>query len=630
MLRDIGLIDEKFVDEASEADEKENRKSSDDPAKLAAKRAAKKKRARVILAIAAALAVMFVLWLFVPLGVHYPDVSRYRDSEYYEIISSISRAEYLRTNTIYKNNFEKYIGSIRFWSMPMGEAKNDSAPTYGFYEGGAEPDGNGNYVETTDNQVRGVTEADKIKRSDRYIFHLTRDDNKSTLKAYTIEGENSRLAGDIEIGYGENYYIQDFEFYLSGDCRTATVILSCNRYDKPYRGMWYTFINSIDVSDPENMACTKTYTVEGYYLSSRITDGKLLVAVNNSKCAWYRSDNYDDPHAFLPEIYDGESTEILDADDIEVFEQSASEYTVICRFDEDTLELEDKLALLAYANVIYMTHDNMYVVNNFYDRERSSSTAEIIKVSVGGDKLECIGSALVDGTVLNQYSLDEYDGILRAVTTVGRFPDTSASLYCLDAASLDTLSAVRNFAPKGENVRSARFDKNAAYVCTSVQSKDPVFFFDLSDINNITYKDTGTIPGFSTSLVNFGEGYLLGIGRGENFGLKIEIYREGENSVEPVCAYTVDAEYNSDYKSYLIDRENKRVGLGAVLYNDSGYYDAYLLLHFDGNDLKAMIVPIETFSDDLWLVLDYTRAVVIDDYLYVLGDDITVVPVEFE
>ena len=622
MLRDIGLIDEKFVDEASEADEKEKGKGSGDPAKLAAKRAAKKKRARVILAIAAVLAVMFVLWLFVPLGVHYPDVSRYRDSEYYEIISSISRAEYLRTNTIYKNNFEKYIGSY-IGSIGIEKAKNEDE--------GYSATESGNYVETTDNQVRGVTEADKIKRSDRYIFHLTRDDNKSTLKAYTIEGENSRLAGDIEIGYGENYYIQDFEFYLSGDCRTATVILSCNRYDKPYRGMWYTFINSIDVSDPENMVCTKTYTIEGYYLSSRVTDGKLLVAVNNSKCAWYRSDNYDDPHAFLPEIYNGERTEILDTDDIEVFEQPASQYTVICRFDEDTLELEDKLALLACANVIYMTHDNMYVVNNCYDRERSSSTAEIIKVSVGGDKLECLGSACVDGTVLNQYSLDEYDGILRAVTTVGRFPDTSASLYCLDAVSLDTLSAVRNFAPKGESVRSARFDKNVAYVCTSVERMDPVFFFDLSDINNITYKDTGTIPGFSTSLVNFGEGYLLGIGRGENFGLKIEVYREGENSVEPVCAYTVDsAEYNTDYKSYLIDRENKCVGLAAMLYNGSGYYDAYLLLHFDGNDLKAMTVPIETLSDALWLVLDYARAVVIDDHLYVLGNDITVVPVEFE
>ena len=81
-----------------------------------------------------------------------------------------------------------------------------------------------------------------------------------------------------------------------------------------------------------------------------------------------------------------------------------------------------------------------------------------------------------------------------------------------------------------------RFDGTDAYVCTAVQLTDPVFFFDLSDMDNITYKETGTIEGFSTSLVNFGNGYLLGIGTGNVWGsLKIEIYEESATGVVSVC-----------------------------------------------------------------------------------------------
>jgi uncharacterized secreted protein with C-terminal beta-propeller domain len=102
--------------------------------------------------------------------------------------------------------------------------------------------------------------------------------------------------------------------------------------------------------------------------------------------------------------------------------------------------------------------------------------------------------------------MDEYDGNLRVFTTTS---DTSVnvSLFIINAEKLKVVKSVEGFAPAGESVRSARFEKTTAYVCTSKLFTDPVFFFDLSDINNITYKDTGTIEGYSTSLVDFTNGY---------------------------------------------------------------------------------------------------------------------------
>ena len=103
------------------------------------------------------------------------------------------------------------------------------------------------------------------------------------------------------------------------------------------------------------------------------------------------------------------------------------------------------------------------------------------------------------------------------------------------------VAKVERFAPKGETVRSVRFDGDYAYVCTAIQLTDPVFFFDLSDLSNITYKDTGTISGFSTSLVDLGDGFLMGIGVGSlSTTLKVEIYVEGEQGVESYCSYELE------------------------------------------------------------------------------------------
>ena len=72
---------------------------------------------------------------------------------------------------------------------------------------------------------------------------------------------------------------------------------------------------------------------------------------------------------------------------------------------------------------------------------------------------------------------------------------------------------------------------------------------------HITYKDTGDIKGYSSSLVDFGDGYLLGIGYGNDRNtLKIEIYVETENGVVSLCSYERrDTQFSEDYKSYYIE-----------------------------------------------------------------------------
>jgi uncharacterized secreted protein with C-terminal beta-propeller domain len=199
-------------------------------------------------------------------------------------------------------------------------------------------------------------------------------------------------------------------------------------------------------------------------------------------------------------------------------------------------------------------------------------------------------------------------------------------LYCIDLNTFEVVASVLNFAPPNERIRSARFDKNAAYACTAIVTAytidDPVFFFDLSDLNNITYKDTGSIKGFSSSLVQLGNGYLLGIGPDGEGGKKVEVYTETDNGVRSVCTYALNSpNHYMDYKSYYVDRDRQLFGFGI---EGKGYWEGenlirecwYILLHFNGQEL------VELFNEPLPMTsADLMRAVYIDGYLYAFGEE---------
>lgn len=613
LLDAMSLADEKYVHEAVPGAVRPKRKI---PLRM--------------MIIAATLCVVLIaggLFLFMPFSDEPPEVDGYENSEYYEVIKALQTVTYRSENAGYANWFEKLFGGLL--SNGMEDADNMASAPEEF--AGAVMDGStgsasdpGTYEEITDNQVQGVIEADRIKRSSTHIFYL----DQKVLKAYAINGNESDLVGLYVFENTEGYFAE-WEFYLSDDCKTVTVMIpySVGRYD--------TGINivSLDVTDPANITEKKTVTVTGNYLSSRLTNGTLLLLTRFSVRT---NPDFDKEEQFLPQIDCGEGCESIAPEDIYMPDNvSNAMYTVVIKLDEDTLEVQGSNAFLSYSQEAYVSADNVYITRQYRDSKTENgivtnqSVTEITRVEYSGDTLINRGAVTVEGYIKDQYSLDEKDGILRVITTtdIGRYREsyngdnvsaellqdagTSASLYCIDITNWQTVAKVERFAPQGEIVRSVRFDGDHAYVCTAVQLTDPVFFFDLSDLSDITYKDTGTITGFSTSLINFGDGYLMGIGIGDSWNtLKIEIYVEGESGVESYCSYELEnADYSTDYKSYYIDRKNGLVGIGVRADLES----RYLLLRFDGYELKEVInTPLSGENDQ-------KRAVYIDGYFYMFG-----------
>ena len=628
--RSLSLADDKYIDEAH-------------PDHII-----KPQRNKALLSIVAACAcaalIVCNLWLFIPFRTSPSDVSQYADSEYYALIQNLNVLTFEKPK--YKNNAAKlWAGLVNIISWGMKDATN--APSGSVAPNGTDGGSSGNYKEITDNQVEGIIEADRIKRSDTHIYYL----DGTTLRIYAIDKENTQEVGSYSLFDGDSMYISNlnqWEFYLSNDCKTVTAVTQYrtktgNNFDR------YVELISLDVSDPANIVQKENFRITGNYMSSRTANGSILLltefVISNKEL------DFDNERTFLPQINEGNGFYSISAEGIVSPDNlSSARYTVVMKLDEGTLDLKGTAAYLSYSENVYVSENHVFLTHAFTDMsvlensvfpsnglasEKENTFDTIIKDSMteiscltyGGDSFENKGSVTVRGSVKDQWSMDEYEGILRVFTTTNsqivRKQNTimtggiNASLYCIDLSTLEVAASVIDFAPPNEAVRSVRFDQETAYVCTSIQLSDPVFFFDLSDLNHITYKDTGTIDGFSTSLINLGNGYLLGIGRGNRWDtFKIEVYEETAAGVRSVDSFEMEnTNYSTEYKSYYVDRENQLVGIGTVDYSYHPDRSRYILLHFDGYGLvKLLDVPLNSTPENM-------RGVYIDGYMYMFGNN---------
>ena len=589
-------------------------------------RVRRNRRRAAVVAVVMCLSILSAV-LFVPFDTSLPDVSMYAGSDYYGIIQLLN--EYNYNPPVYQNNFEKWSAGLSrnlskgFPLAAPGDMANGNP-------GDAMPEMNADTgTEITDHQVAGVYEGDLIKRTETHIFYLKSD----VLEIYNIAGEASQCVGTWKLNDDSIAMHYQREMYLSADGKTVTIIL-------PRSGLFgdkteYVRVISLNVTDPANVTLQKDFYITGAPLSSRMVDGKLLLMTQYTMS---RNPNFDDVSTYVPMMGTPENMVPIGGDSIVLPDKMTSRrYTVVTMLEEASLEFVDAGAFLCYSPELYVSKDRIYATRAYTDNKEMgdgmilcTAMTEIASMGYGEDGLTNLGSFSLEGSVLNQYSMDEYEGVFRVVTETlttqqKTFADgeysysttmasqRNANLTCFEVGTWKQLAQVEAFAPAGETVESVRFDGDYAYVCTAVvvTLTDPVFFFDLSDLNNITYKDTGTIDGYSSSLVDIGDGYLLGIGVDDMWQLKVEIYEETADGVASVCAYAPGISgFANEYKAYYIDRENRLFGIPTE--------KGYVLLHFNGYDLFA-VTELPVGGD-----LNEVRGVVIQKCLYVFSKEFAV------
>jgi hypothetical protein len=131
-----------------------------------------------------------------------------------------------------------------------------------------------------------------------------------------------------------------------------------------------------------------------------------------------------------------------------------------------------------------------------------------------------VAAGAVDGWLINQYAMNEWDGHLRVATTSGDVmwwgggePDSESTVYVLaerDGALVETGSV--GGLGYGERIYSVRFAGPIGYVVT-FRETDPLYTVDLRNPSAPKVLGELKITGYSSYLHPVGGGYVLGIGQ---------------------------------------------------------------------------------------------------------------------
>lgn len=242
-----------------------------------------------------------------------------------------------------------------------------------------------------------------------------------------------------------------------------------------------------------------------------------------------------------------------------------------------------------------------YSASHVRDLEKTG----IIRIDTGEMNVQASGT--VPGRPLNQYSLDEYNSNLRIATTAspGFFSSDSVNdIYVLDA-NLHTIGSATNLGVD-ERIYSARFTGDRGYLVTFRQI-DPFYVLDLSNPQDPQVKGELKIPGFSSYLHPLANNIVLGVGR-EQDQVKASLFDvSNPQNPQEVSKYVLN-----DYTSEVLDNaraflQDPKFEIFFLPGGQGGYIFSYT-----GNELSLERV-VSGFQ--------VQRAVFIDNYLYILGQE---------
>ncbi len=454
----------------------------------------------------------------------------------------------------------------------------------------------GSYSDTNV-RTEGVGEADIVKTDGENIYLV----NGETVEIVDIASDEMEHLAQIEME--EDCYVT--ELYAADE--RLLILYTREEYDDGktgYDGTYrqYTCTDVYDISDPADPEKISTLSQSGYYNTMRVKDGYAYVLSDYSL-------PYDisrpEPRTYIPEV----QGEIMPVSDIYMPQRKmGNDYTVITAFSlDDPKEKTDSKAVFGTAGECYVSTENIYVTESYYNNNDANVTqTSIRRIAYEDGVLTGTAQTRVDGILNDSFSIDEYDGYLRMVTTVTSVNETEGSfltdladmfrgeetetevrnvdtnsLYILDS-DLNVTGEIRDLAPD-ERVYSARLMGDTGYFVT-FRETDPLFSADLSDPHNPKIIGELKIPGFSEYLHPYGEGKLLGIGMDVDEetvateGVKLSMFDisdpsdvKEENKYIMKDMYGTDAGY--DYKAVFADVEKNLFGFLA--YGDSTVYTVF-------------------------------------------------------
>ncbi len=480
----------------------------------------------------------------------------------------------------------------------------------------------------TNNQVQGVDEADIVKNDGRYIYSLS----KGRLIITDTNSGSPVKVSEIELKLDDKYVI---DMFVSGN---SIGIIYGGHYDDVKTG-----IMIYNIADKAKPLASSTISQSGSYHSARMIDG-IVYLMSNHYVSLGKIDR-DKPEEYVPCV----NSLPIEAENISMINDfKEPTYLVVSAIDIKEAKAYEKVAVLGGAENIYCNEKNLYYTFTNYETTESGSlkTSEtlttIVKLSLKKDDISTVCKGSVKGYPLNQFSMDEYEGNLRIVTTNNERvteksgfnygfaasdsiaspvkSSTSNSLFVLDS-DLKVIGKIENLA-KDERVYSVRFDKKVGYFVT-FRETDPLFTVDLTDPKKPTVMSALKIPGFSEYLHPYGEGLLFGFGKeatssGSVTGLKLSMFDVSDPyDVSEAHKELVDADWSEasyDHKAIMVDQKKNIIAFTAHSYSGEAKLYVYGYDEEKGFYLKNNSKIEGGYS------ISNSRFVYIGDYFYLVTE----------
>ena len=498
----------------------------------------------------------------------------------------------------------------------------------------------------TNVQVKGVDEADIVKTDGSYIYYVA-GNQLNILKA---NGANTQLVSSTSLSADDSWWGYNTELFILG---TRLMVIT-----QSYNTVWINDANGgyqnntdqtsaviYDISNPAKPAQVISLGQSGSYVSARMIGDYVYLVTTQ----YIYSPVKDMPITYIPSTTVGAEAKLLMPTDLYIggTPQNAA-YTVVGSINlKSGANFASAKAVFGGTSQVYANAEHMLLAISQYNQEvlpiapdengknvqitNGSSSTDLILLGLSEGKITKLASGSVPGSLLNQFSMDEYKGTFRIVTTVDSWQQliytdgvdtydnkstTTNALYTLNK-DLAVVGKIENLA-KDETVQSVRFDGDIGYFVTFRQV-DPLFAVDLSNPAYPRVLDALKIPGFSEYLHVFKDNLLLGIGYNANEdsgglqGVKLSMFdTANKTNVKEISKANVDASWTivgNNHKAILVDGEKNLIAFPA----DSSYF-IYRYTADKGFTLAAKVTMTADLSS--WNL----RGLFIGDYFYVIGD----------
>jgi len=572
------------------------------------------------------------LWSLV--GVHFfKNQPLKKFSSYQELVAFVKKGP----QDIPQSLFQRFQSMLQ--SLKTGKFRGVLSPSWGVEQAGA---GFPEYS-PTNIQVEGVDEADVVKTDGRYIYLVS---GSVVYILYAYPPEDAQVLSKLDLS-GTVVGI-----FVNGE--KLVVFRSGSAHPEEVFFMTWTMTTSIltyDLSDRSKPVLERNVTVDGSYFSSRMI-GDYVYAVIIEQAYLI-----NDSAVALPEIHSGDSrvkveasniyhTDLPDAYD---FFTNMIAINVQDAGEEPTVET----FLLGVTSCLYVSRENIFLTSPAYHGNN------IHKISIEKGEITYVANGFVPGYVLNQFSMDEYNGYFRIATTTSDMWSGASrnNVYILDM-NLTVVGKLEDLA-SGERIHSARFMGDRCYLVT-FRKVDPLFVIDLENPSNPEVLGFLKITGYSDYLHPYDENHIIGIGKETvaaeegDFawyqGVKISLFDVSNvSNPQEIGKYEIgdrgtDSPVLRDHKAFLFDRSRNLLVIPVLVaeidetqypeevppyaYGEPVWQGAYVFnISLDeGLVLKGRITHIENDADlmnsDFYFSSPYyvKRTLYIDNLLYTISD----------